>query len=65
MNIEQEIQTEALRLLKKCTDDYNAAIWRKLGPDIIQDVKECANSDAFTTGDVALAIGRAILKHIT
>ena len=67
MTIEQEIEQVACRLLKACADDYGAAIWRKLGSRIIQDVKETAgdiNSDGFTDGDVALAIGRAIVTSI-
>lgn len=64
MTVEQEIELEACKLLKDAVDDYHAAIWAKIKDDVIDDVKGAADAENFTTGDVALAIGRAVILHM-
>ena len=67
MKIEQEITLTAQRLLKACVDDYNAAVWGKIQNAVIEDVKESVGnieSEGFTDGDVALAIGRALVLKL-
>lgn len=48
--------------LKYCTDDYAERIWQCIKTDVINDVLACADGgiNGFTSGDIALAIGRAI-----
>ena len=62
-----EIEMEALSLLVRCTDDYASRIWEKIADDVVSDVMECSGIEddgEFSSGDVALAIGRAILEAL-
>lgn len=58
----------AARLLTTATDDYAARIWNNIAQDVIADVCECTDdseSDGYTDGDVALAIGRVIAARLS
>ena len=64
MKIIEDIEVVAIGLLSHCTDDYAMRIWEKIKNAVIEDVFECSgveNGDGFAGGDVALAIGRALL----
>lgn len=63
--ITNQIAAAATRLLTTCTDDYAIRIWDRIEALVVADVLECTDNceDGFTSGDVALAIGRAIAKQ--
>lgn len=58
-----DIEAVATRLLSTSTDDYASRIWDAIKDDVVEDVLECAD-EQFSEGDVALAIGRAIIKRL-
>ena len=63
----KNIEAAALELLKPCKDDYAGEVWNLIWADVEIDVCECIDDidkDGFTKGDVALAIGRAILSGL-
>lgn len=65
--IHNDIEMEALKLLTTCADDYKSHIWEAIKDDVISDVIECSGIDDgedFSQGDVALAIGRVLMKRL-
>lgn len=66
--LHREIEENATRLLKTCTDDYASRIWNVIRDEVVNDVLLCAcepsGEDDFADGDVALAIGRAIAERL-
>ena len=65
-----EIDAEATRLLKSCVDYYTGYIYDEIRDYVREDVVACSeisetgNMNDFTTGDVALSIGRAICERL-
>lgn len=65
--IHDDIEMEALKLLTNCVEDYDSYIWEAIKDDVISDVIECSGIDDgedFSQGDVALAIGRVLMKRL-
>lgn len=65
MTPEQEITLIAQQLLKTCCDYYATGVWDKIKREVIEDVIETTDDNGFTTGDVALAIGQALLLNLS
>lgn len=66
---ENEIKRYLSGILKGAVDDYDSRIGAIIEQEVIDDVLACGcKSDkgdfSFTVGDVKLAIGRALCKHL-
>ena len=64
---DSDIAATATELLGHCTDDYASRIWNEIQDAVIRDMWECSGlseGDGYASGDVALAIGRALCDRL-
>lgn len=64
--ISKDIAAVAHSKLMQCMDDYAKRVWDVIGDAVTDDVLTCTEGckDGFSSGDVALAIGRAIADRL-
>lgn len=65
--VDFDIAATATELLGHCTDDYASRIWNEIQDAVIRDMWECSGlseGDGYASGDVALAIGRALCDRL-